>query len=218
MEYALSGLAITVLADAPIDVGRDEARDLAHRELAQKVYVDAQPSWWERASTWAWDHFNELLDKAGGALGGAGWLFVLALVVVAIVVVIAWRTGSLERRHRGSSTPVFGDQLTSASEHRRQAELAAGRGDWNTAVIESFRELVRDLEERGALDPRPGRTADEAAREAGSLFPDAGAELLDAASTFDEVAYSDRAGTSEGYHLVHRVATGLRMRKPVAPR
>ena len=218
MEYALSGLAIAVLADAPIDIGRDEARELAHRELAQKVYVDAEPSWWERASTWAWDHFNELLAKAGGALGGAGWLLVLALVVVAIVVVVAWRAGSLERRHRSGSMTVFGDQLTSASEHRRQAELAAGSGDWNTAVVESFRGLVRDLEERGALDPRPGRTADEAAGEAGSLFPDRRAGLLEAARTFDEVAYSDRPGTSDGYHLIREVAAGLRTLSPAPGR
>jgi hypothetical protein len=214
----LRGWALTVLADAPIDVGRDEARELARRELAQKVYVDAQPSWWERASTWAWEHFNELLHKAGGALGGAVWLLVLVLVVIAVLVLIAWRAGTLERRHRSTSTLVFGDEVMSASEHRRRAEQAAQIGDWSSAVVESFRALVRDLEERGVFDPRPGRTADEAVGEAATLFPDAGVRLLDAARTFDEVAYGDREGRPEGYHLVDQVARDLRGHTPAAVR
>jgi hypothetical protein len=206
----VNGLALTVLADAPIDIGRGDARELAQRELAQRVYVEAEPSWWERVSTWVWDHFNELLHKASGALGGAGWLLVLALVVVAIAVVIAWRAGSLERRHRRTSTAIFGDIEMSASEHRRLAELAAQQVDWNQAVVESFRAMVRDLEERGWLDPRPGRTADEAVREAGQLFPEHAGELADAARTFDEVVYGDREGTPDGYRLIHTVDDRLR--------
>jgi hypothetical protein len=143
-------------------------------------------------------------------------LLVLVLVVVGIVVVIAWRAGSLERRHRAGSTAVFGDLVMSASEHRHRAELAAERHDWNDAVAESFRALVRELEERGTLDPRPGRTADEVAHEAGRLFPEQARPLLTAARTFDEAVYSDRDATSKGYRLVHDVAVSLSARSPVA--
>ncbi|HEX5017099.1 MAG TPA: hypothetical protein VFX15_05890, partial [Actinomycetes bacterium] len=70
------------LFDAPIDIGRDEARELAQRELAEKVYADAQPSWWERLTTWIWDQLNDLLTRAGDAANGLGWLLLLAVVVI----------------------------------------------------------------------------------------------------------------------------------------
>ena len=206
------------LFDTPIDVGRDEAQELAQRELAEKVYADAQPSWWERASSWVWDEFNELLGKAGGAVDGIGWLLVLILVVIAIIVVIALRAGTIERRHRRASTVVFGDQTVTAAEHRAQAEQAAQRGMWSEAVVEAFRALVRQIEERSALDERPGRTADEAARDASRRFPALQNQLLAAARTFDEVAYSDREGTAEGYWQVREVDDAGRATKQVAVR
>ena len=206
------------LLDAPIDIGRDEAQDLAQRELAQRVYADAEPSWWERLSSWVWDQINEILGKAGGAVDGVGWLLVLVLVVTAVIVVIALRTGTIERRHRRTSTAVFGEQIVSSAEHRAQAEEAAQRGQWSEAVIEAFRGLVRGLEERTTLDTRAGRTADEAAREAGRRVPNQQRALLAAARTFDEVAYSDREGTAEGYRQIRGVDDALRENKPVAAR
>ena len=211
------GSAASVLAgipaDIPVDIGRGEARELARRELTAQVYRDAEPSLWERASTWAWEHFNELLAKAGSAVGGLGWVLLLVVLVVAVVVVIAWRAGWVERRHRRQSAVVFEDLPASAAEHRRRADHAADLAQWDTAVVESFRALVRDLEERGWLDARPGRTADEAAREAGRHFSDAAGDLAAAAAVFDEVAYGGRDGSREAFELVR--ATDDRVRSLV---
>jgi hypothetical protein len=204
--------------DAPINIGRDEARELAQRELANEVYHDAEPSWWERASNWAWEHFNELLNKATGALGGTGWLLVLVVVVIAAVVVLAWRAGRVDRRHRALSTAVFDDLTRSASEHRSRAEAAAARGDWNVAILERFRALVRALEERGTLDPRPGRTADEVTRDAAAHFPTHADELMRAARTFDDVAYGDKEGSALGFRQVARADDQLRSSSPVVAR
>ena len=149
---------LSLLADAPVDIGRDEARELAERELAQKVYVDAEPSWWERASTWAWDHFNELLQKASGAVGGIGWLLVLVLVVVAIIIVIAGRPGRSNDGIGAASRLVFGEQVMSAAEHRSQAELAAQEaalGHRRHGGVPRTRPSAR-----GALHPRSPTGAD----------------------------------------------------------
>ena len=62
--------------------------------------------------------------------------------------------------------------------------------------------MARSLEERVVLDPRPGRTADEVAREAGVRLPGAAEALSDAARAFDDVTYGGRVGTPEGYARV----------------
>lgn len=201
---------VGALVDAPINIGRDEARDLAERELTQRVYADAQPSWWERASTWVWEQFNELLGKASGAVSGVGWLVLLALVVAVIIIVIAVRTGRIERQRKAASTDVFSGHVMTAAEHRDLADRAASEGRWDVAVRESFRSLVRRMEERGTLETRAGRTADEAAREAGRHFPALAAELRSSADSFDEVAYGDRPGTADAYQQICAVDESLR--------
>jgi hypothetical protein len=59
-----------------------------------------------------------------------------------------------------------------------------------------MRAIVRELEARGVLDPRPGRTADEVAREAGALVPAVAGDLHGAAQVFDEVWYGGRTATA----------------------
>ncbi len=209
-------LIVGAIVDAPINIGRDEARDLAERELTQPVYADAQPSWWERASTWAWEQFNELLGKASGAVSGVGWLVLLALVVAVIIIVIALRTGGIERQRKAASTDVFSGHVMTAAEHRDLADRAASEGRWDVAVRESFRSLVRRMEERGILETRAGRTADEAAREAGRQFPALAAELRSSADSFDEVAYGNRPGTADAYRQIRSVEESLRSGAAVA--
>lgn len=192
---------IALRLDIPVDVGRDEARELAQRELLDPVYAQAEPPWWQRASTWLWERFVELLDRLGGAAGSRLWLIVLGAVVALVVFVILRRTGGLQRR-RTVGGDVFIDRTRSAAEHRAMAEDAARRGDWGAAVRERFRAVVRQLEERGALDPRPGRTADEAARDGGVVFGMLRDDLAAAARTFDEVAYGDRPGSAAAYAAI----------------
>jgi hypothetical protein len=73
-----------------------------------------------------------------------------------------------------------------------------------------MRAVVRELEVRGVLEPRLGRTADEVAAEAGAQVPGIGAPLRAAATIFDEVWYGGRPGTAEGYGAVRQVDEQLR--------
>lgn len=76
------------------------------------------------------------------------------------------------RRTATSANTLFDDGIRSAADHRTAAEAHAAAGRWTEAVQERMRAVVRSLEERTLLDPRPGRTADEAAAEASVSLPD----------------------------------------------
>ena len=67
-----------------------------------------------------------------------------------------------------------------------------------------MRAIVRELETRGVLEPRPGRTADEVAREAGAAVPAVAADLRTAATVFDEVWYGGRPATAQADALLRQ--------------
>jgi hypothetical protein len=183
-------------------IGRVPAQKLARRELAQLARLPL----WER-----------LLNDLGHLLGGTGnaiprgWfgLIVFAILAVAlIVVVMAWTKPRAERQRRGSG--VLGGKARTAREYRAEAERLAGAGDYSRAIIEGVRAIAAELEERGILLARPGRTANEVAAEAGAARPGLKGDLGAAMRLFDDVRYGDRPGTATGYDLVSRVDAQVR--------
>ncbi len=62
--------------------------------------------------------------------------------------------------------------------------------------------MARGLEENGTLDPAPGRTANELARDAAERLPALAAELSRAATAFNDVTYGERPGTQAAYQLI----------------
>lgn len=186
---------------APVDIGRDQARDLAERELLDPVYANAEPPWWQKVASWAMEKVGDLLDRVGDATGNLLWLIVLGAVGALVTFVVIRRIGGVQRTGVGARE-VFSDALLTANDHRSLAQAAAGREDWSGAVRESFRAIVRQLEERGALDIRPGRTADEAAHDAGVRFAELRVDLERAARTFDEVVYGARPATADEYRTL----------------
>lgn len=177
----------------PIDVGRAEAADAARRELAKAVYDDARPSLPQRILEWVIGKIQDLFSSLAGATpGGYVGLVVLLLLVALVVAVIIWRVGR-PRRTATAEVPLFVGRVRSAAEHRAAADAAAAAGDWDEAVRQRFRAIVRSLEERDVLEPRPGRTADEAASVAAVAMPSCAAGLRAAARSFDDIAYGYRA-------------------------
>jgi hypothetical protein len=183
--------------DIPVDVGRDAARDAAVRELSDPAYREAEPSWFTRLLRWLLDRLGDLLNGVAGVVpGGVLGVVFLVLLLVAVVVVIRLRVG---KPARNASAAVFAAHRQTAADHRRAAEAAAAQGELSEAVRERFRAIVRNLEERGVLDERSGRTVDEVAREAGDRLPEHAGALRAAARMFDEVWYGGRPATVEGY-------------------
>ncbi|WP_280367765.1 DUF4129 domain-containing protein [Nocardia wallacei] len=90
-------------------------------------------------------------------------------------------------------------RLGPAADHRVAAETAAGQHDYDTALRERYRAVVRGLEQGGVLEVRRSRTAQETATAAVTAIPDRAAELPMAAHGFDEVVYGGRAATADEY-------------------
>lgn len=186
-----------LLAAVP-DLSREEAREAAERELRKPMYDDLEPSLTYRVLRAAYRFIQRVMDTAGDASpGGLLGLLGLALVLAAIGLAIAYKVGPL----RGSATVFSGGgsgRLLPAADHRALADRHAAAGEWPEAIRERLRAVVRELESRGLLEPRAGRTADEVAREAGAAVPELAADLAAAARTFDEVWYGRRPGTPDG--------------------
>ncbi|MEU5701657.1 DUF4129 domain-containing protein [Streptomyces aurantiacus] len=201
--------------EPPVTVPRDPAREAARRELSKRMYHENDPSLLRRALNAFWEWVDKLLGAASSATPGGGLgLLVIVLVAVAIVGALWWRLGS-PRRGPSSAAPLFDDRPRSAAEHRAAAEAQAAQSHWNQAVQERMRAVVRSLEERALLDPRPGRTADEAAAEASRALPAHTDRLRAAARDFDDVTYGGRTATPETYHRLARLDHDLERTRPV---
>jgi hypothetical protein len=72
------------------------------------------------------------------------------------------------------------------------------------------------LEESGVLDPVPGRTATELARDAGRAIPALAAEMRSAVEAFNDVTYGERPGTEAGYRMIADLDEHLRSRTSAA--
>ncbi|MGA3153390.1 MAG: DUF4129 domain-containing protein [Streptosporangiaceae bacterium] len=188
-------------------IARLPARQLAWRELARPIY---QPPPWDRLLH---DVIGWLsgLSIGGLSLGsGVALRVLLAVAAVAIVAAVAYWMGPTRRSRRRPGSPLLQGQRLGAADHRRQAEQLAAAGDYAGAIIETIRAIAVDLEDRGILSQRPGRTADELAIEAAGPLPGRATELQAAARLFDDVRYGDRPGTPAGYQQVHELDLSVR--------
>jgi hypothetical protein len=196
-----------------LDIDRDAAHDAAQRELDKPSYPKASLT--ERLTNW----LDELLYRimAEGSSVPGGWftitvLLVLLTVAVVVAVRVARRT---MRTARGRAALFGGAELTSAA-HRATAEQHAAQGDWASAIRHRLRAVARHLEETTVLDPAPGRTATELARDAGAAVPGLLGQLQRAADTFNDVTYGERPGTAAGYQLVVELDDHLRANVPAS--
>ncbi|MFJ3229391.1 DUF4129 domain-containing protein [Streptomyces sp. NPDC086787] len=201
--------------EPPVTIPRDPAREAARRELAKRMYHENDPSPLTRALDAFWDWLDRLFGAASAATpGGAAGLLTVLLVVVAVLAALWWRLGT-PRRRPASAPALFDDRPRSAAQHRAAAEAHAAQGHWNQAVQERMRAIVRALEERALLDVRPGRTADEAAAEAGRVLPSHSEGLRAAAREFDDVTYGGRRAGEQAYRRIAGLDRDLEGTKPV---
>ena len=211
----LSVLATAGSDDAPpLTTPRDPAREAARRELSKRVYHEDDPGFFERALNAFWDWLDKVFGAAAAATpGGAVGLTVVILAALAALGALWWRLGTPHRQPVPSAA-LFDDRPRSAAEHRATADAHAAQGHWNQAVQERMRAIVRSLEERALLDPRPGRTADEAAAEAGRALSSHTERLQAAARDFDDVTYGGRTATRESYQRIADLDRDLERTKP----
>jgi hypothetical protein len=200
--------------EPPVTIPRDPAREAARRELSKRMYHENDPSLLQRALNAFWNWVDRLFGEASTATpGGSVGLLVIMLAVLALAGALWWRLGA-PRRMPISSTTLFDDRPRSAAEHRAAAEAHAAQAHWNRAVQERMRAVVRSLEERALLDVHPGRTADEAASEAGRTLPGHADRLRAAARDFDDVTYGGREADEGTYRRLAALDDDLERAKP----
>ncbi|NLU67405.1 DUF4129 domain-containing protein [Streptomyces sp. HNM0574] len=200
----------------PVTVPRVPAREAAERELTDPRYHEHDPGLLQRALDWLWEHLSALLSSAADAAPG-GWAGITALLAVVLLLLLALRLrlGRLRTtRPAPNSSPLDDGRPRTAEGHRTAAETHAASGHWDEAVRERMRALVRALEERALLDPRPGRTADEAAADAGTRLPAQAEALRAAARTFDEVTYGAHPAGPADYARLRELDTTLGRTRP----
>ncbi|MFI9456624.1 DUF4129 domain-containing protein [Amycolatopsis sp. NPDC052450] len=204
------------LSEVPVDIDRDTARLRAAEELAGQAYQAAKPNWLSQAFSWVLEKLFGVLESVDSAVpGGIFAVVLLVVVVIVVVVVIRLKSGPLAASAK-SGRAVFAGQRKASGEHRKAAEEAASRGDFDDAVRELFRAVVRSLEERALLDEKSGRTADEAAIEAGRLLPDVAVALRAGARLFDDVHYGGIPAIEAGYRSLSELDERCRRARPVA--
>lgn len=197
-----------------VDIDRDAALDAAQRELSKPIYPKG--SLIDRISDWIDELLYRLVLKGSSIPGG--WFTISILIIIAVIaLVVAIRISRRTMRtNRGGDYQLFGQAELSAAEHRATAEQHAARGDWAAAIRHRLRAVARQLEESGVLNPVPGRTANELARDASALLPELGSEFNRAATAFNDVTYGERPGTPEAYRLIVELDDHLRARPAVA--
>ncbi|MBV2154228.1 DUF4129 domain-containing protein [Kitasatospora sp. SUK 42] len=201
---------------APATVPRDPARDAARDELLKADYHKNDPSLLERAVNWIWDQFDRALGSiSGNGTDGTTGLVLFLIVALLIGAALWWRLGAPGRAARTVLDVYGAEGPRSAARYREDAAGHAAAGRWAEAVREQMRALVRALEERTLLDARPGRTADEAAAEAGRALPEHAAALTAAARTFDDIAFGERTADRSAYQLLLDLDRTLERARPV---
>ncbi|GGT27655.1 MULTISPECIES: DUF4129 domain-containing protein [Streptomyces] len=198
----------------PVTTPRGPAREAAERELSDPAYHQNDPGLLRRALDAFWEWLGDLFDRAGAAApGGTAGLVAAAALAVLAAAALWWRLGT-PRRTASGGTALFADGPRSAADHRTTAEAHAAAARWNEAVQERMRAVVRSLEERALLDPRPGRTADEAAAAAAPALPGHADALRAAARTFDDVTYGGRTADAAAYARLRDLDLALAGTRP----
>lgn len=193
--------------DVPVDPNADTAREWARDELAKPEYSQGGgTNWIQRFFDWFTNLIASLANNATGGWNGWGLLAVV-VAVAAVVALITWLiVGPLRRsRRRGEADEELGDPALTAADLLAAATKAAAAEDWDTAVIEAYRALIRSLDEREVIDARPGMTAFEAALTAGAAIPTIASAVGEDADVFDAVRYGHLAATRA--HYEHVLAT-----------
>jgi hypothetical protein len=203
--------------DAPVTPGPDEARELLIRELAKQPYQDAKPGLLQDLLRGFLQWVEDVVSSLQGLDANAGTL-VVGLAVLLLIAAMIWIVKPrLDRRRRREAEVFDVGMARTADGHRTLAAAAAAQGDWNAAVAEQFRALVRAAEERTVLEAQPGRTADEVAGRLGPAFPGHADSLRRTAALFDAVRYGNVPADRDGYRAVQELDTALAAASPAFP-
>ena len=202
--------------DVPVDPDARDAAELLINELSKPQYQAARPTWFDLLAKAVQDWLSSLRlgDVQGPPALGLGIVVTLAVVGI-VVAFLIFGVPRLNRRSAVAGSLFGEDDRRTAAIIRQDAEAAAARGEYSTAVAEMFRAIARGLAERAIVTTSPGTTARDFAINASTPFPDLGDALRESATAFDQVRYLDRDGTAGQFRQVAALERDLRATRPV---
>ncbi|HZK05404.1 MAG TPA: DUF4129 domain-containing protein [Actinomycetaceae bacterium] len=201
-------------SEVPVDPTAHEARQMAEEELSRSVYNPGD-SLFARIGRWIAGFFMDLFTGRLGATSPV--LTVIILAIVAIGVVLAVVFASRVRRIRNvtvSRSHQLFDDARSAAQLRGDARAAAARGDFTAAFLDTYRAIIRSLDERVLIDDRPGLTAHEAALLAVVPFPRFSGMWQWAADAFDAGCYGRRTLTESELEQIQTLDRDVQRTRP----
>jgi hypothetical protein len=178
-----------VFTDIPVQPDADTAREWAVHELSKPQYQPQGDSFITKVWNWIVSFFDHLFTFSFGG-GPIGAITVILVIAGLAFVIVRLTLGPVRRAMKARRThSVFEDDSRTSAQMRAAANAAAAQHEWNLAVLERFRAIVRSLEERELIDDLPGVTAQEAALQTGGRFPDVALATASGADLFDGVRY-----------------------------
>ncbi len=174
----------------PLDPSPDDAHRLLARELIRPEYHRSNV--FEQLLDWIDRFVNGAVDAASRTPPLSTFAAMVAFLLLALG--LAWLLSRARRtaRRARSRTVLAADEVVTAAELRRRAELALAEGRHADAVVDGFRALAVRQVESGRLDDLPGATAHEVAVVLAAAHPGESGRVDRAAGLFDAVRYGDR--------------------------
>ncbi len=210
----MDGLILAAAAPSPGPIGGAAARQAARDELSKPQYHRDDSGPLQRLGDWLLDRLDWLTS---GSTGSVAVLLLLGLLVAGLILVLV-RAGRIRRIARAEVLDET-DPLRplAAADHYRRAQRLAEQGRWDEALRDWLRAAVQTIEQRGVLDPLPGRTGAEIARQAGAVLPDAADALRLALDRFDQVWFGGRPATEVDAQAGQAAADRVRGARLVSP-
>ncbi|PVE18592.1 DUF4129 domain-containing protein [Arthrobacter sp. Bz4] len=215
MLIRLIDSSVPIGGRVPVVPDDEEARGWLEDELAQGRYQEAEPNFLERIATTILEWLGSIFADLRPLEAGPGTLL-LALGAAVVIAAAVWLVKPrLNARNKRARTGVFsGDTVRTAQEHRGLAAAAAGSREWDIALTERLRAVIRSAEERGIIDRQPGRTAGETGVQLRAAFGAIGADTLWLADRFNEVHYGNLPAHESDYQRATAVDVLLATARP----
>lgn len=195
--------------EPPVTPDPDEARQWLLDELTKPVYHPRRP-WYQELLEWLARAFTDSDEGLAGLRPAAAVaLVVLLLVVVGVVVAVARSRLRAAPTAASGAAPLF-DDARDSRQLCAAADAAAAAGNWDLAVLERYRCLIRELDERLLIADQPGLTAIQAAALAGAALPPLAAQYGAAGQLFDSVVYGDTPASPASDAFLRELAQATR--------
>lgn len=198
----------------PVTPDDGEARSWLSDELSRPVYQEAKPGLLERLLTALGEWLADVLRNVKAVDPDLG-VVLIGVGAIAVILLAVWLIKPRRNVRTRKLPGVFdGTTVHTAAEHRARAAAAAGNGRYDDALTEILRTVIVSAEERGVLEPAPGRTADEVSALLQSVFPGQRSGIGWLTSRFNEVRYGNGSAGTGDYGRAAALEEALQGERP----